>query len=461
MSKRNGNLAIFSGQIALSLMQSTMMFYYVKVFLNVFHVNEYWFNLAQLLFMFWNAINDPLFGYIQDIGGSWMRDRAKIFTYFGPLMTASFLILWFPWRSGPNSPTYVEGMHLIVGLFLYDAFYSCIGVAWSALFTEVTRTHGKRVKGLKYSQVAILLSVNIITVTEKISHSLDNYSAFLFLMVVIAVISSFCFYVTGRLGSSTSEIRSEKLIEDGNLASDEKSYDSWEKIFILSKQLVFASDFLRVVLTNFVHTCRSVAHMNFASIATDLLIPQSILPKGSWQLSVFFAFCTMVPQILVITNEKLLLRHGAYKIMMFGCFISMCSAFLYLFSSSAYVIMFFMLLDSICVHSTAPLFNILFAEFIEDDTARHERRNTMSSLVFSLNALMVKPAVSIAPVVIVYFLNTHGYETYQKDGMRTEELKRCMLRIIFTIPALLGLLQCLIFRRYSLRHEYTTQALRI
>lgn len=131
-------------------------------------------------------------------------------------------------------------------------------------------------------------------------------------MVVIAVISSFCFYVTGRLGSSTSEIRSEKLIEDGNLASDEKSYDSWEKIFILSKQLVFASDFLRVVLTNFVHTCRwiiftfvelilhkfrSVAHMNFASIATDLLIPQSILPKGSWQLSVFFAFCTMVPQV--------------------------------------------------------------------------------------------------------------------------------------------------------------------
>jgi len=37
--------------------------------------------------------------------------------------------------------------------------------------------------------------------------------------------------------------------------------------------------------------------MNFASIATDILIPQSILPKGSLQLSAFFAACTVIPQV--------------------------------------------------------------------------------------------------------------------------------------------------------------------
>lgn len=51
-----------------------------------------------------------------------------------------------------------------------------------------------------------------------------------------------------------------------------------------------------------VQTCkgnkfRSVAHLNFASIATDLLIPQRVLAKGSWQLSLFFAVCTLVPQV--------------------------------------------------------------------------------------------------------------------------------------------------------------------
>lgn len=41
------------------------MFYYVKIYLNIFHVPQMWFNIAQTLFMFWNAVNDPLFGYMQ------------------------------------------------------------------------------------------------------------------------------------------------------------------------------------------------------------------------------------------------------------------------------------------------------------------------------------------------------------------------------------------------------------
>lgn len=167
------NLALFAGQFALSLMQVMFMFYYVKVFLNVFHVNEKWFNIAQFLFMIWNAVNDPLFGYIQDLSGSWMKDRSKVFTFCGPLMSISFLSLWFRWSRSDTSPAYVEGLHLIFALFIYDAAYSCVGVAWGALFTESTCEHSRRVKALKYSQLAILLSVNLIVITEKYSHSMD------------------------------------------------------------------------------------------------------------------------------------------------------------------------------------------------------------------------------------------------------------------------------------------------
>uniref|UniRef100_A0A915CTK2 Uncharacterized protein n=1 Tax=Ditylenchus dipsaci TaxID=166011 RepID=A0A915CTK2_9BILA len=404
---RNSNLALLCGQFGLGLMQTTFMFYYVKVFLNVFRVNEYWFNIAQLVFMVWNAINDPLFGYLQDVGGTWMKDRSKIFTYFGPLMVASFLILWFPWKQSEDAPAYVEGLHLIISLCLYDAFFSCVGVAWGALFTESTRDHRKRVKGLKYSQIATLGSVNVIVVAEKVSHSLDNYKAFQWVVVVVALLSLACFYTVGRLGKS--DISAERLLLDSQ-SLDEPANQSWGKIFVLTKELIFAKDFLRVVLTNFVHTCRSVAHLNFASIATDLLIPQNVMAKGSWQLSAFFAFCTIVPQVLVISNEKLLVRNGAYRLMMISFGVSIFSSSLYFLSSNPYIIILFMIIDSICVHSAAPLFNLLLAEFIEDDTVRNERRSRMSSLTFSLNALIMKPAVSIAPVVIVYLLNRNGYE---------------------------------------------------
>jgi hypothetical protein len=51
-----------------------------------------------------------------------MKSRGKIFMYIGPFMVFSFMVTWIPWRND-DSPNYVEGLHLIVSLFLYDAFF--------------------------------------------------------------------------------------------------------------------------------------------------------------------------------------------------------------------------------------------------------------------------------------------------------------------------------------------------
>ncbi|KAI6182100.1 hypothetical protein M3Y97_00344000 [Aphelenchoides bicaudatus] len=456
--RRNTNLALFFGQFALSLQQTMFMFYYVKVFLNVFHINEYWFNVSQILFMIWNAVNDPLFGYIQDIGGTWMKDRSKIFTYFGPLMSISFLSLWFRWSSSETSPPYIEGLHLIFALFVYDATYSCVGVSWAAFFTETTCEHSRRVNALKYSQLAILLSVNIIMITEKFSHSLDNFGRFQTICIGVSIITIICFIITGRLGSG--RVKEPLLIEDKEKSVTE-NFGGWRGVVRLTFELLRAPDFQRIVFLNFVHTMRGTAHLNFASIATDLLIPQSVLAKGSWQISAFFAACTLMPQIFFIANEKLLVQSGAYRIMMYAFFASILSAGLYILSWSPLVIVFFMLIDSIAVHSVSPLFNILLAEFVEDDTTRNNRKSPLSSLIFSLNAFVMKPAQSIAPIVIVYFLNRNGYTLYQKDKIRSEELSRCMLKIIFSIPLVLAAIQIWIFRNYSLRNKHRLPALPI
>ena len=41
-------------------------FYYVDLFLNVYGVDSYWFYMAEILYMIWNAINDPLCVWLQD-----------------------------------------------------------------------------------------------------------------------------------------------------------------------------------------------------------------------------------------------------------------------------------------------------------------------------------------------------------------------------------------------------------
>ncbi|EPB76146.1 hypothetical protein ANCCEY_04742 [Ancylostoma ceylanicum] len=341
MQRDNPLLSIACGQFALSLMQAMFMFYYVKIYLNIFRVPQMWFNIAQTLFMFWNAVNDPLFGYMQDKPGSWMNSRTRTIRSFAPFLVSSFVFMWIPWSEGSS----LEGIHLVVSLFLYDAFYS----------------------------------------VEK-----------------------------GSLLAEGPE-------DDSSGASVQKG---------------------------------SVAHMNFASTATELLIPQSILPKGSLRLSLFYGVLTLGPQLLLIFNERVVVKHGAYRILMASYVVSFLSGLLFLFTSNPYLIIVFMFIDSVTVHSAAPLFNIVISDFIDDDVRRHSRKSGLSSLVFSLNALIVKPAQSIAPVLVVYILNGYGYEEYISSKESPAELAEGMRVLLMATPLVLGGLQYFIFKSYSLRNKH-------
>ncbi|TKR93338.1 hypothetical protein L596_007813 [Steinernema carpocapsae] len=449
---RSANAALCTGQFALSLMQVVFMFYYVKVFLNVFKLNQWWFNVAQALFMVWNAINDPIFGYIQDASKSWMNDKRKVFTYFGPLMALSFTFLWIPFdREGGGA---LEGVHLILGLFLYDAFFSCVGVAWSALFAESR----DRVKAMKYSQFAILISINILPIAEKVSHSLDNYFAFQVLGAIVAIIGGFCLFLVGTYKDKKKPLLPERLLEEQEQSTVDYSFKG---LLTVTGEILCARDFQCLVAINFIHTCRSVAHLNFASIATEILVPQEILPKGSLQMSAFYAVCTLVPQLIVILSGDVVNRQGPFRMMMFSFVTSVLSALgLYFLSTDPYVIMLFMFIDSVTVHSAGPLFNVLLSDFIDDDAKRNNRKTPLSSLIFSINALVVKPAQSIAPVVVVSILNMNDYEGYKLDYKSTESLYNCMKTIIYSTPFFLGAAQWILFRRYTLRHNNAGPSIR-
>ncbi|EFO97047.1 hypothetical protein CRE_25903 [Caenorhabditis remanei] len=343
-------LSIGLSQFGLSVLQTLFMFYYVKVYINQFHVNTAWFNIAQTLFMFWNTINDPIFGYLQEIRGSWLKNRLLVIKWLSPLLVASFVFMWIPWDTTGSD---WEGIHLILSLFLYDAFFSAIGVAWGALFADTTRNQpAVRVKALKYSQIAILLSVFSIAVTEKLSLSLQNFKVFQAICLGAAVLSLICLWFAGQIGDKSIDKRSEEqdlhefLLE--NEPDSEKSPNFSENVensVKLTKEIVSQRQFLAIVFTNFFHTARSIAHMNFASIITEIVIPQEILPSGSVKLSLFFMVLTLGPQLVLIFNEKLIARVGAINVISISYIVSFFSGFLIILAGNPYMIMAFMLVD--------------------------------------------------------------------------------------------------------------------
>ncbi|VDM49336.1 unnamed protein product [Toxocara canis] len=383
------------------------------------------------------------------MSNSWMRDRRKVIFYLSPFLCVSFLLLWFPWASH-NSLPYVTGLHLICALFFYDAFYSCVNVGWSALFSESTHDHNARLTAIKYSQFAILVSVNIIPITEKVSHSVENFFAFQCTCVVVALLAMGCFWITGNME------RTEGVLPERTVLVADRVEEDRGKVSValdMTKQVITRLDFVFLVLTNFIHNCRSVSHLNFAAMATKALIPEEVLASGSWSKSLYFGACTLVPQLLVVASGSFISKRGAYRVVMRSFVISVSSAALFwvFAGSSPVLIMIFMFIDSILVHSIAPLFQILIAEFVDDDAKHHSRRKPISSLIFSLNALLVKPAQSITPVVILYLLGENHPETYDNASESATHERTTMWSIICLIPLLLGALQFFILRLYSLK----------
>ncbi|KAM3720783.1 Transmembrane protein [Dirofilaria immitis] len=431
------NGALCCGQLAMSLMQTFFMFYYVKIFLNIYKIDQFWFGVAQMLFAIWNAINDPLFGYAQDVSNTWFHCRTKVIAILGPCLAISFLILWFPWnKMDGSSSSYVAGCHLIFGLFFYDAFYSCINVAWSALFAETTCSKSERVSALKFSQFAILLSVIIVPVTEKLTNGLNDFWIFQYISIVIAVLAVLCFKVTGSLN-----YHKKGICEDSSSATlqQDEFKENFLHAFKITKQILTRRDFLIITVTYFLQTCRSAAHLNFAAIATEILIPEQVMVKGSWKITFFYAACTLTPQLLVILSGKIIVRIGATSIILKSFVTSIiASAFLLIFGHNhSYLIILFMFFDSILVHSIAPLYQVLLADYIDEDLIYYSRQKPISTIIYSLAAVLIRPAQSIAPFIIVVILNHCGYKEYQTSNLASLELIDGMFYIVCSTTLLL------------------------
>ncbi|XP_044289757.1 transmembrane protein 180-like isoform X4 [Varanus komodoensis] len=92
-------LAYSMTTLGAGMMNSIFNFYYVKLFLNKYKISEAAFHQAQVVFMIWNAINDPLFGYIQDNSKAPCCSRRQVSILYGaPLYALAFLLPWFPWK---------------------------------------------------------------------------------------------------------------------------------------------------------------------------------------------------------------------------------------------------------------------------------------------------------------------------------------------------------------------------
>jgi len=91
----------------------------------------------QVLFLLWNSLNDPLFGWLSDkfilqSDGTHKKDivlhRLQSLSFSGPLFAASFSLFWIPWFS--------PALQFAICLCLYDGFLTAVDLQHTALLAD-------------------------------------------------------------------------------------------------------------------------------------------------------------------------------------------------------------------------------------------------------------------------------------------------------------------------------------
>jgi hypothetical protein len=166
---------------ASSALHNVFVTYYVALFAALPSLTPAWFYAGQLAFMVWNAVNDPLFGWLSDTmalpawwagggGGaqsaSPLARRAGAIRWGGLGWAAAFLLVWWPWpgEGGGGEPpaddaTYYDGAgglssfspaalatgaHFTLSLLLYDSALTYVEVNHGALLADMSHSGGER-----------------------------------------------------------------------------------------------------------------------------------------------------------------------------------------------------------------------------------------------------------------------------------------------------------------------------
>jgi GPH family glycoside/pentoside/hexuronide:cation symporter len=100
-----------------------------------------WIGIASAVYAVWNAINDPLFGFITDNTRSKMGRRIPYLRFTAPFLGLTFILVWFA-PEGAGDIT--QFWWMLVTMLLYDTCYTIIGLVHGALMPELSESDVER-----------------------------------------------------------------------------------------------------------------------------------------------------------------------------------------------------------------------------------------------------------------------------------------------------------------------------
>ncbi|MHA1383884.1 MAG: MFS transporter [Candidatus Helarchaeota archaeon] len=125
--------------------------------------------IGLIIWSIWNAINDPLLGYISDHTKTKEGRRIPYIKYGTIPFIIVFFLLWTP----PGQDLTLVFCYYLTMILLFDGLYTMVILGWTSLFPEMYKTQEERVEVQGYRQFLALLGAIIAFVIPTFLSNVD------------------------------------------------------------------------------------------------------------------------------------------------------------------------------------------------------------------------------------------------------------------------------------------------
>ncbi len=392
-------------------------------------LSEEFIALAWLIFAAWNAVNDPLFGFIEDRTKSEKYGRRVPYLRFGaPIYGILFILVWFPFANVNNEIALF--INLVIILFAFDTLFTIIGLITYSLPAEMAISSTTRanlmVYGSIFSALGVLLSfiIPVLLLTSDVSTEIDP--TFLITMVILGIVCAAIIFVSSfYIKENKYTILEEPL-----------------PIFKGIKQTFKNKPFLIFEISNFAFLISSTILITAVFYYITFILKLS----GLMAIIPILLFFVMVFAFTPI-YAKLVSRYGLKKVYIFSLVFSGFGFLLFFFIGWVFITSIIaLILVGIGFSGIFLTSQAVFAEIIDyDEILTEKRRETTYS---GMNALLTKPAISIANGLFLLIIAFYGF---QRASQAQTESAQMGIMIGFTIvPAIFILISALAMKFFPL-----------
>jgi GPH family glycoside/pentoside/hexuronide:cation symporter len=333
--------------------------------------------IGWLIFSVWNAVNDPLFGFLGDRTKSEKYGRRIPYIRFGaPIYGILFILCWIPFVNINDQLALF--INFVIVLFTFDTLFTILGLINYTLPAEMAMTAKARsnllVYGSIFSSIAILISfiLPILLLTGNKTRVIE--SSFYVAMFIVGIVSAIILFLSSYYLKENKYTQLEEplpVIE--NIIETFKN-----KPFMIFEVSNFSFTLAQTILTTAIFY-----YIDYVLILAGFL---SIFPL----LLVFLMIFIFLPVF-----NKLIQKLGVKRTFILTLF-CMGFAFLSVFFIGWEMIPALIGFIFIGIGTSGYMLSnqVVIADIVDyDETRTGKRRETTYS---GINALITKPAISIA-----------------------------------------------------------------